>query len=91
MIAEVHAMRWTNRNTGGIETFLYAMNAERALVRVAVGVNEARIVRAGGEACLTADAFIVSDQHHSAAFMHMACAGRATGNAGRIVAMVAAF
>ncbi len=75
----------------GSRPTLDAMNAEGAFVRIAVGMNEARVVRAGGQARLAADAFIVRDQHHAAALMHMACAGRAAGNAGRIVAVIAAL
>ncbi len=88
-VTEVHAMRWTNRNTRRIETFLYAMDTEGTFIHIAVGVNEARVVRAGGDTGLTADALVVSHQYYSATIMNVTCASWATGNTGRIIAMIA--
>jgi hypothetical protein len=65
------------------------MNAEGALIRISIGMDEARIVRAGGQARLAADAFIVRNQHHAAAFVHVACAGWAARNTGGIIAVIA--
>ncbi len=89
-IAEGHAFCRAHGHARGIESLLDAMNAERAFVRIAFGRNEARIIRARGDARFAAGAFVAIDQH-DAALGDMARAGWATAYARRVLAMIAAL
>src|SRR5207244_9793325 len=87
-IAERERARGTGGNARG--TAIAAMQAERALVGVAVGVDVARVVRAGGDAGLASGAEVRVDQHRSAVAV-IARAGGAVGDARRVAALLAAL
>lgn len=90
-VSEVHAVGRADRYAGWIFSLLHTVNTERALVRIAVWVNEAGIVGAGGKTGFAADTFIVVDEHHAAAFVDVAGSRWAAIHAGRIGAVVAAL
>jgi hypothetical protein len=88
-IAEMHAMRRTHGDAGGIQSFLHAVHAEGAFIRITLRMDEACIVRTRRHAGFSADAGFMMNEHHAAALMNMACACRAAVNTRRIPAMVA--
>jgi hypothetical protein len=49
-IAEVHAVRRADGDTGRIKSFLHTVNAKCAFVGVPLGVHETGVVRARGDA-----------------------------------------
>src|SRR6266542_2268653 len=85
-IAERERARRTSGNTCG--TAIAAVQAERALVGVAVGVDVARVVWAGGDTGLAAGAEIGVDEHRPAVAVE-ARAGRAVRDARRVAALLA--
>ena len=87
-IAKGHAMRRADRNTCGLESVFDAVNAERALVRISVRVNEPRIVRTRRNTRFAADAFGSIDQHDRPELFDMTGAGGTALYTRRIVAMV---
>ena len=90
-VAEVHAAGRADRDAGRVLALLHAVDAEGALVGVALRVDEARVVGAGGEAGLAADALVVVTSTMLAELVDVAGAGRAAGHARRVVAVVAAL
>src|SRR5512135_2707250 len=87
-VAESKRAGRADGNTRGREAPADAVKTERALVHVAVGMDEPGVVGARGDARLTARAFVVRDQN-DAAFGDEARAGRAVLHAGRRRAVVA--
>ena len=90
-ISEVHAVRGADGNAGRIEAALDAVDAEGTFVGIAVRMDEACVIWARRQTGFTADTFIVGHQHHAARLMHVAGAGRAAGDAGRIVTVIASL
>ena len=88
-IAERETVCRADGHARRVESVLHAMDAERALVGVPVRVHEARVVRARGQARLAADALVGRHEHDAAPVIHVARPGRAAGDAGRVVAVVA--
>jgi hypothetical protein len=90
-ITEGHASCWTNGDACRIETLFNTVDAERALVGISVGMNEARIVRTGGNTRLAANAHIVRDEHNTAEIVDVAGPGRATIDARWVAAVIASL
>ena len=88
-VAEVHAVGGADRDAGRVLALLHAVDAEGALVGVALGVHVAGVVGAGGEAGLAADALLLRDEDDPAPLVDVARPGGAAGHAGRVVAVVA--
>ena len=86
-------MQWVGQTAtqAGSCALLHPVDAERALVGIPVGVNEPRVIGAGGQAGLAADTQFGINQHHLAEIVHVARAGGAAVDTGRIVAVVAAL
>ena len=87
-ISKVHTMGRANRYTGGVFPLLDTVNAERALVRVAIWVDEAGIVRTRCKTGFTTDTFIVVDENHATSLVNMTGACWAAIDAGWIRAVV---
>lgn len=90
-VSEVHAVGRADRDAGWILSLLHTVNTERALVGIAVRVNEAGIVGTGGKTGFAADTFIVIDEHHAAAFVDVTGSRWAAIHAGWVGAVVAAL
>jgi hypothetical protein len=90
-VSEMHAAGRTDRDTRGIQTLLDPMNAESALVGIALRMNEAGVVGTGGETSLAADTLVFVDQDHAATLVNMTRTRRAAGYARGIGAVVAAL
>ncbi len=90
-ITEIHTVCRTYGYARRVKPILRSMDAEGAFICVAVGMNEAGIIRARSNAGLATDAFFLRNQNHFAKFMNVACTGGTTRNARGIVAMITAF
>src|SRR5512135_2693097 len=89
-VAEGERSRRADAHACREEARLHAVEAERALVDVALRVHEARVVRAGRDARLAPRALAVRHEDDSA-LVHVARARRAVLHAGRLRAVVAAL
>jgi len=90
-VAKRHAARRAYGNTCRIETLFHAVNAERAFVSIAVGMNEPGVIRTCCDARLAADAQLFCHQDHASAVMNVTCPRRTSFDARRFVALIAAF
>src|SRR6266508_5270616 len=88
-VPEVHAARRAYGHAGRLKPLLHPVDAERALVRVSLGMDESGVVGARGHAGLAADALVLAHEHDRAERMDVAGPRRAARHAGGIVAVVA--
>jgi hypothetical protein len=90
-IPERHTSRGTDGDASRIESLFNTMDAECALVSITVGVDEARIVRTGGNTRLAADAHVVFNEHDTAEVMDVTCSGGTAIDTRWIAAMIASL
>jgi hypothetical protein len=90
-ISEVHAVGRAYGNTSWIHPLFDAVNAESAFVHIALRMDKAGVIGTGSHAGFASHALFVMHKDHAAPFMDMTCATGTTINAGRIIAVVAAF
>jgi hypothetical protein len=87
-IAERHAVCRTDGDTRRIKSLLDTVDAERAFVSVAIGMDEPRVVGTRGNTSLAANAHVVLDEYDSTKVMDVTRTGGATIDAGWIAAMI---
>jgi hypothetical protein len=87
-ISEEHASRRADGHTGRIKSLLDTVDAERALIGIAVGMDEPRVVGTRGNTSLAANTHVVLDEYDAAKVMNVTRTGGATIDAGWIAAMI---
>lgn len=88
-VAERHATRRADRHARRLQALLDTVDTECALVRIPLRMDEAGVIRAGGDACFAAAALVMMHEHDAASFVNVAGAAGAAVNTRRMLTVIA--